>query len=94
MKPTDERPGVAQAEGPPRDEVMTGDAALVAGSLSEPEVFSLVYERHALALYRFAHRRLGPDLEQDAMSDAILQAFRGRHRYDQPRADARRCRPG
>jgi hypothetical protein len=57
--------------GPPP---AAGDAALVAASLQEPELFSLVYERHANAMYRFAYRRLGPDLAQDAVSDAILEA--------------------
>jgi RNA polymerase sigma factor (sigma-70 family) len=95
MTSTDSGAGVLRPRKPPQRDLDTGpppgagDAALVAASLQEPELFSLVYERHANAMYRFAYRRLGPDLAQDAVSDAILEAFRFRHRYDQERADAR-----
>jgi RNA polymerase sigma-70 factor, ECF subfamily len=70
-------------------ERITSDATLIKASLAESELFSLVYDRHAAALYRFAARRLGPELAEDAVSDAVLAAFRVRHRYDPARSDAR-----
>lgn len=75
-----------QAEPP---DAAVDDAALLTASLADAELFALVYDRHAAALYRFAARRLGPELAEDAVAEAMLAAFRVRHRYDPARPDAR-----
>ena len=65
------------------------DAGLIAASLEEPEAFALVYDRHATRLYRYARRRLGADVAEDVVADAMLTAFRKREHYDTTRPDAR-----
>ena len=87
MVPTTDRPALPelQPEVPRYDD----DAALIAASLHDGELFAQVYDRHSAAMYRFAARRLGPQVAEDAVSDAVLAAFRVRHRYDVARPDAR-----
>jgi RNA polymerase sigma-70 factor (ECF subfamily) len=63
------------------------DALLIEASLRDPEWFAPIYDRHGPALYRFAARRLGPEAAEDVVADAVLAAFRVRHRYDATRAD-------
>jgi RNA polymerase sigma factor (sigma-70 family) len=82
------RPIVLRTEGADSEPV-TDDAALVIASLHDAELFALVYDRHAAVLYRFAARRLGPELAEDAVSETMLAAFRIRHRYDPGHPDAR-----
>ena len=59
--------------GAPATGVTTGaeagwsDAEVIAASHGEPERFAIVYDRHAAALYRYAARRLGPDVAQDVV---------------------------
>lgn len=66
-----------------------GDAALIRRSLSEPEVFAVLFDRYAPLLHRYAARRLGPDAAEDVVSETFLAAFRDRERYDLGHADAR-----
>jgi RNA polymerase sigma-70 factor (ECF subfamily) len=88
---------VLRTEGPPAPqpgtpssrERGTDDAALIAASVRDPELFALVYDRHAAVLYGFAARRLGPGLAEDAVSDTMLAALTIRHRYNPERPDAR-----
>jgi RNA polymerase sigma-70 factor (ECF subfamily) len=40
-------------------------------------------------LYRFAYRRVGPDVAEDVVSETFLAAFRARRRYDHRYPDAR-----
>lgn len=58
------------------EERVVTDAQLLARSVDEPDLFSLVYDRHTRDLYRYAARRLGPDLGQDVVADAVVAAFR------------------
>jgi RNA polymerase sigma-70 factor, ECF subfamily len=81
--------GWAQSSPSSGREQILDDATLIKASLEESELFSLVYDRHAAALYRFAARRLGQQLAEDVVADAVLAAFRLRHRYDLSRPDAR-----
>jgi RNA polymerase sigma factor (sigma-70 family) len=64
------------------------DADFMAASIEQPEAFAVVYDRHATSLYRYARRRLGADLAEDVVADAMLTAFRKREHYDTTRPDA------
>ncbi|MDM4719174.1 RNA polymerase sigma factor [Micromonospora sp. WMMA1363] len=65
------------------------DAWYVRASLADHSLFTVLYDRHAAALYRYAHGRVGADAADDVVSDTFLAAFRRRHRYDADRPDAR-----
>jgi RNA polymerase sigma-70 factor (ECF subfamily) len=66
----------------------TDDAAIIARSRHEPEVFSVLFRRHAPRIQRYVVRRLGPDAADDVVAETFLLAFRQRDRYDQARANA------
>jgi RNA polymerase sigma factor (sigma-70 family) len=65
------------------------DAAVIARSRHEPELFALLFRRHAARLYRFIARRIGPGPAEDVLSETFLAAFSQRSRYDVGFADAR-----
>jgi RNA polymerase sigma factor (sigma-70 family) len=65
------------------------DAWYVKASLANDSLFTVLYDRHAAALYRYAHGRVGADVADDVVSETFLVAFRRRHRYDVSRPDAR-----
>jgi hypothetical protein len=67
----------AQGSGPSR-----ADAALIAESCRDPEVFGLVFDRHAAAIHGYIARRLGPDPADDLVAETFLVAFRQRGGYD------------
>jgi RNA polymerase sigma factor (sigma-70 family) len=78
--------------GPPDDQATQfadNDAAIIARSLDDPEQFAVLFRRHAPGLYRYAARRLGPDLADDVVADTFLHAFRQRARYRSDYPDAR-----
>lgn len=58
------------------------DAVLIRRSLSDPEAFAALYDRHAAVLHRYVARRLGEDAAADIVADTFLDAFRQRHRFD------------
>lgn len=64
------------------------DAAVIERSLSGPEAFAELYDRHAGAIFRFAARRLGEQPAEDVIAETFLAAFRRRDRYDLSRRDA------
>ncbi|MFF4499008.1 RNA polymerase sigma factor [Streptomyces sp. NPDC001401] len=65
------------------------DAAIIAQSLEQPELFALLYDRYASDIHRYAARRLGDTTADDVTADTFLVAFRIRSRYDLTRANAR-----
>lgn len=65
------------------------DAAVVRQSLERPEVFALLYDRHAADIHRYAARRLGDGAADDITADTFLTAFRIRARFDTTRRSAR-----
>jgi len=65
------------------------DAAIIAESLSNPDRFSVLYERHYTVLYGFAYQRLGKELAEDVVAESFMAAFRARKGYDTGRPDAR-----
>lgn len=72
---------------------MTGggvtDATAMAASRTDAEHFAVLYDRYATQLYRYAQRRVGPELAEDVVAETFLVAFRRRRAYDLARADAR-----
>ncbi|MFR9779723.1 RNA polymerase sigma factor [Micromonospora sp. MS34] len=65
------------------------DATAIAASHQDAEQFSLLYDRYAGQLYRYAYRRVGPALAEDVVADTFVAAFRRRSAYDLARTDAR-----
>jgi RNA polymerase sigma-70 factor (ECF subfamily) len=64
------------------------DAHLVRASDHDPEAFGELYDRHAGVLYRYAARRLGAQVAEDAVAETFLAAYRGRRRFDHSRSTA------
>jgi RNA polymerase sigma factor (sigma-70 family) len=65
------------------------DGEVIARSRAEPELFALLFRRHATGIGRYAARRLGPGPAEDIVAETFLVAFRQRDRYDPARCDAR-----
>jgi RNA polymerase sigma factor (sigma-70 family) len=65
------------------------DAEVIRESQTNPDRFAVLYDRHAAHLYRYAYRRIGPQIAEDVVAETFTAAFRVRTRYDLSRADAR-----
>src|SRR5205823_4455183 len=65
------------------------DAEVIASSDSDPSEFGVLFHRHFLAIHRYLHRRVGPDLADDLASETFVIAFRNRAKYDTSHDDAR-----
>ena len=57
------------------------DAALLARSVADPELFAELYERHGLTVRRYAVRRVGDGAGDDVASEVFTRAFRSRGRF-------------
>ena len=64
------------------DDAEPHDAALMCRSLSEPEAFGVVFERHAVAILRFALRRVAPSEAEGLVADVFRIAFERRASFD------------
>lgn len=64
------------------------DHALIAASLDRPDVFGLLFERHARELHRFLSRRLAQRAD-DLLGEVFVTAFERRGFYRAQLADAR-----
>ncbi|MFS1300236.1 RNA polymerase sigma factor [Streptosporangium longisporum] len=66
------------------------DATLIGESLSDPDRFAGLFDRHADEIHRYVARRLGDvTTADDVTAETFLVAFRKRGRYDPGRPDAR-----
>jgi len=65
------------------------DAEAIERSLSDPEAFGVVFERHVAHLHRFARVRVSDTDAADLVAGTFEVAFRRRGDYDLARADAR-----
>ena len=58
---------------------MTGDSRsddeLLAGLPRQPELMGVLYERHALAVFRYLARRAGPPAADDLLSEVFIAAL-------------------
>jgi DNA-directed RNA polymerase specialized sigma24 family protein len=70
------------------------DATVIARSVAEPELFTVLFRRHAPVLLRYVTRRIGADAAQDVLAETFLAAFNQCGRYDVTRPDARPWRYG
>jgi RNA polymerase sigma-70 factor (ECF subfamily) len=59
---------------------LPSDADIIARSLTEPEVFATLFDRHAVAVHRYLGRRVG-ELADDLVSETFLIGFRRRAAY-------------
>ena len=64
------------------------DAEVIRRSLSEPEVFGLIYDRHAATLMRFLGRRAGARVAEGLVGELFRIAFERRKTFDVSRASA------
>ncbi len=68
------------------------DASVVERSWQEPEVFAVLFDRHADSVHGYAARRLGAEAAEDVMAETFTTAFQQRFRYDTGRpAPVRGC---
>jgi RNA polymerase sigma factor (sigma-70 family) len=74
---------------PPSTARVEDDVEVITGSLRQPELFALLYDRYAPDIHRYAARRLGDGAADDITADTFLTAFRIRARYDMTRTSAR-----
>jgi RNA polymerase sigma factor (sigma-70 family) len=65
------------------------DSAIIRASLTEPERFAPLFDRHAPVIYRYLVRRAGSEVADDLTAETFLAAFRRRNSYDLACADAR-----
>ncbi|MGZ4690174.1 MAG: RNA polymerase sigma factor [Acidimicrobiia bacterium] len=71
---------------------MTGgdhDGDVIAASLTDPDRFTEIFERHFDAIYAFAARRLGREVADDVGATVFVEAFAARARFEVERGDAR-----
>lgn len=65
------------------------DAQIVAASLTEPECFAQIYDRHSRSLHRFLVLRIGSDHGEELLGETFRTAFESRHRFDLTNPNAR-----
>lgn len=65
------------------------DASIIARSLTAPEEFAAIFDRHAPHIHRYLARRVGTQHADDLLGETFTAAFRKRDRYDQERTNAR-----
>ncbi|MEV4315359.1 RNA polymerase sigma factor [Actinocrispum sp. NPDC049592] len=65
------------------------DAAVIQASLRDPDLFAVIFDRHAPYVHRYLARRLGREAADDLVAETFLVAFGKRERYDSSRMDAR-----
>src|SRR5579859_5596918 len=68
--------------------VMT-DAAVIRRSRAEPELFAVLFDRHAPFIHRYVNRRVGHEAADDLVAETFLAAFTKRGQYDPGYPDAR-----
>lgn len=59
-------------------EPVPSDATCVTRSLSEPDAFEVIFDRHFGAVYRYVHRRAGRDLADELAAETFAVAFEQR----------------
>jgi RNA polymerase sigma factor (sigma-70 family) len=65
------------------------DAELILQSLSAPELFATIFERHSAPVHRYLALRFGPGSAEDLLGETFVTAFRSRLSFDLGRPDAR-----
>jgi RNA polymerase sigma factor (sigma-70 family) len=65
------------------------DAAAIAAACSDPDAFTVVFERHFDAIHRYLCARVGDAAGDELAAEVFLRAFDARGRYEKSFADAR-----
>ena len=74
---------------PPKIPLVMTDAAVIRRSRLEPEVFAVLFDRHAPFIHRYINRRVGHGAADDLTAETFLAAFSKRGQYDLGYPDAR-----
>jgi RNA polymerase sigma factor (sigma-70 family) len=72
-----------------REPAAADDAAVIESSWREPELFAVLFDRHAPHIHRYLSRRAGRQVADDLVAETFLAAFAKRDRYDLGHPDAR-----
>jgi RNA polymerase sigma factor (sigma-70 family) len=64
-----------------REPDLVSDGSLIAESISRPEAFSAVFDRHYSAIYGYLARRAGRDVAEDVASQTFTVAFERRRTF-------------
>jgi RNA polymerase sigma factor (sigma-70 family) len=83
------RPPRAWTDHPRAGKTRPDDATLITLSVTDPEAFAAIFDRHATEIHRYAARRRGDAIAEDVVGETFLAAFRRRDRYNQAYPDAR-----
>jgi RNA polymerase sigma-70 factor (ECF subfamily) len=70
------------------DRDLRTDAEIFSESLTRPELFEVVFERHFESVLRFATGRVGLSHAGDIAGEVFERAFHLRHRFDTSRSNA------
>ncbi len=65
------------------------DGEAIRASLSRPEAFEPVFDRHYSSIFKYLARRVGPDVGGELASEVFTVAFAQRHRFHSDADDAR-----
>jgi RNA polymerase sigma-70 factor (ECF subfamily) len=65
------------------------DAELITASITEPQEFAPIFDRHASAVHRYLASRVDSHSADDLLSEVFVIAFRRRDSYDPSYRDAR-----
>jgi RNA polymerase sigma factor (sigma-70 family) len=65
------------------------DALAVRASITEPERFSVIFERHHRVVWTYLARLAGPDVADEIAGDVFTIAFARRHDFDPDRGQVR-----
>ncbi|MFD9007430.1 RNA polymerase sigma factor [Streptomyces sp. NPDC059582] len=82
-------PGVGTWPGALDDHESDTDASVVEKSWETPDMFAVLFDRHAGDIHRYVARRLGVDAADDLMAETFVVAFQQRRRYDLAQPQAR-----
>lgn len=72
------------------DEQELSDGAVFARSVSEPELFTIIFDRYYRSIYGYLSRRIGRTIADDLAAETFTRAFERRSSYD---SRARRALP-
>jgi RNA polymerase sigma factor (sigma-70 family) len=59
-------------------ESLLSDVRILRESVSDPAIFSSLYERHLRAVAKYVARRTGPEVTEDLTAEVFVRAFRRR----------------
>jgi RNA polymerase sigma factor (sigma-70 family) len=64
------------------DERDLRDGAVLARSVAEPQLFTIIFDRHYRAVYAYLSRRIGGTVADDLAAETFTRAFERRATYD------------